>query len=1316
MNNAPIDRMKERVQPWRLGVWAFIALCFATAVAASLFSPMSWREYARYVTSTLGWELATALLTAGVAVVMALFVARLRHSSGIVAVSMFSSVVLHMLLVSIFGLVTLNHATVISGNEKKREIAFGLPSLSESLAGQELRAMFKETALSDERRFAEERKSRIDLLDAKSARIQPELKQNDLSVMAAEKMRIEKSFASKPKQAVKDTLAAIPDITPDVAQPDLGRLKPMKHNNNVASKVRPVTRDLKVEPDKEARLDLPVDPASAAREARIEDGRRDLQREKIEVADRRLSGQNIQEVLRATAIGDKPDRLDMKAVNEPVSGAGAKPETRQQPQRAFDVSHQAGTESATPAPKRLVREVADARPASGAGSLADSYSVRAERQPVVEDAVIRGARNGVDSLVQPVRVRDTMVSAGAGGSTVKSGERTLNARSSLRSDRASRSVAGAEIAAVVPRAHIDLGTGQGTPGPSFAVGSGVTDIARAERPGVREDLSAETSRGIAGRPVMAVGGTAALAKRWNQEPDGSATAGRSHERPVGIASSRAETGLASAADRPAVSSSSPAAVDLSRHGLYAAGTAVREAQDDISVARPQKGAPGSYQELAGSGGGTGLTSERRSMVKIGTAVSPVAGGAYAVSEASGSAGGSSRGGGADGRQFSSARRQTGLIVVETAQAQRPAFGEALASGSGVEPGGGGDTQPVGSGAELRTAKPVLKTEQVGSGAGIDRADLLNTRIIPGAAHAVQGPGGMSESGAGGTVGSRQPAGATEIRVGKAAGSPGEFSGSERGLVRVSAGTSGRYVEYADSLVGSSEAPASRLSAGGSAAVISSGVSLSKAPSVLVAGSEHVSIGLAAIEATDVRPAGRQGGGRETGQAGTSKTLTGRSEVLVSKAGGQLVSDAGSGPAGGGAGSVGLDSIGSSASLSRGPSRLVNEVTGKDGGTSGHGIAAGIPGGGPGSEAMRTVISSELSQVPASVTEKAIYKLRDPGKRKEFIAELGGSEKTEQGVEHALAWLGGTQSDDGRWDIDGFKTLSTCGGPGDQVNEDVALTGLCLLSYLGAGYTHVKGDHKETVRKAVNWLVVGQKEDGNLQRSGQMYGQAIATAALCECYSMTGDKRLIEPVQKAVDFILKSQNPGAGWRYQPRTDNDTSVTGWQVLALKSAMIAGIKFPPEHFEWVEKWLDCVRRGEGGGLYTYMPGHGATPTMTAEGWFCQLLMKEQTRTRGQAETIPYLMERLPAWTPKDGGINIYFWYYATLALHMSGAQEFQKWNQALTKALLAGQVKKGAGAGSWDPVDVLGERGGRIYSTATAALCLEVYYRYLPFYKQR
>ena len=367
------------------------------------------------------------------------------------------------------------------------------------------------------------------------------------------------------------------------------------------------------------------------------------------------------------------------------------------------------------------------------------------------------------------------------------------------------------------------------------------------------------------------------------------------------------------------------------------------------------------------------------------------------------------------------------------------------------------------------------------------------------------------------------------------------------------------------------------------------------------------------------------------------------------------------------------------------------------------------------DSIRSLVAAEIAAARELPSKKAIYQLRSPGKRKQYIEALGGSEDTESAVEEALDWLAASQSRDGRWDVDGFEGAEECGGRGNQADADVGITGFTLLAFLGAGYTHVDGKHQQTVKAAIDWISAGMKPNGDLRRGGQMYDQAMATTALCEAISLTGDNRLLPVAKRAVQFILDAQNPGAAWRYNPQEDNDTSVTGWQILALKSAELAGITIPQKHYHWTELWLDQVRSGEEGGLYLYRAGHAVTPVMTAEGWFCQLFMGEQAKTRGQQESTDYVMQHLPVWTLEvPGAINFYYWYYATLALHLSGSESFGIWNDALTTALLKGRITEGPAAGTWDPVSHIGVRGGRIYSTAVATLCLEVYYRFLPFYK--
>ena len=67
------------------------------------------------------------------------------------------------------------------------------------------------------------------------------------------------------------------------------------------------------------------------------------------------------------------------------------------------------------------------------------------------------------------------------------------------------------------------------------------------------------------------------------------------------------------------------------------------------------------------------------------------------------------------------------------------------------------------------------------------------------------------------------------------------------------------------------------------------------------------------------------------------------------------------------------------------------------------------------------------------------------------------------------------------------------------------------------------------------------------------------------------------------------------------------------------------------------------------------------------------------------------------------------ASLSLSQLGGEDWELWNQAMSERLLETQRTEGDAAGSWDPVTVWGAHGGRAYTTALGALCLEVYYRY-------
>jgi len=347
--------------------------------------------------------------------------------------------------------------------------------------------------------------------------------------------------------------------------------------------------------------------------------------------------------------------------------------------------------------------------------------------------------------------------------------------------------------------------------------------------------------------------------------------------------------------------------------------------------------------------------------------------------------------------------------------------------------------------------------------------------------------------------------------------------------------------------------------------------------------------------------------------------------------------------------------------------------------------------------------------------------RGQGHRAALAGVSGGTRASERAVAAALNWIARHQTAQGRWKLDFHAQCrsGTCSCPG-TFETDAAATGMALLPFLGAGQTHkAKGPYQQTISKAIYWLVAHQAADGDLSAGGQqqMYSHALAAIALCEAYGMTQDESVGRAAQRAVLFIENAQNEECGgWRYRPKQYGDTSVYGWQIMALKSAQLAGLSVSSSVLERAKKWLDIAAAGHYGGLYCYQPdGKGPTPTMTAVGMLCRQYMGLRAKDASMLEGKTYLLENPPSISLDH---NCYYWYYATMAMHNFGDADWDAWNRQMRKVLIESQEKEGCAAGSWDPSrptpDYYGRQGGRLMPPSFNALTLEVYYRYLPLFQ--
>ncbi len=383
-----------------------------------------------------------------------------------------------------------------------------------------------------------------------------------------------------------------------------------------------------------------------------------------------------------------------------------------------------------------------------------------------------------------------------------------------------------------------------------------------------------------------------------------------------------------------------------------------------------------------------------------------------------------------------------------------------------------------------------------------------------------------------------------------------------------------------------------------------------------------------------------------------------------------------------------------------------------------------------------------------------------GRRGQAVGR-GATPESEKAVNLALEWLANHQLPDGGWSFDHTVAASChaqCANPGEKPVARIAATALGVLPFLGAGQTHQVGQYQKTVRAGLAYLMARMQvrpEGGSLwEEEGRMYAHGLATIALCEAYAMrVNPKDVLRPrkiydgtesppspsdiaslrdkqeankqiaadnefnaalgraAQLALNYVSYAQDPGAGgWRYMPRQAGDTSVVGWQVMALKSGQMAELIVNPATLAAAEKYLESVKIGDYGDNYGYTDSTKGSEATQAIGLLCRMYLGWPREHAGLKKGV----EALDARGPSQG--NMYFNYYATQVMHHAGGDPWKRWNDRMRDFLVNRQSKAGHEAGSWYfGGDHGSSPGGRLYITALAAMTLEVYYRHMPLYRQ-
>ncbi len=317
------------------------------------------------------------------------------------------------------------------------------------------------------------------------------------------------------------------------------------------------------------------------------------------------------------------------------------------------------------------------------------------------------------------------------------------------------------------------------------------------------------------------------------------------------------------------------------------------------------------------------------------------------------------------------------------------------------------------------------------------------------------------------------------------------------------------------------------------------------------------------------------------------------------------------------------------------------------------------------------------------------------------------EQVEQAVENGLRFLMDTQNEDGSF-------------PG-RYGRAPGVVGLAGMSFLAAGYLPDHPVYGPTILRCLEFLLHCQRDNGYITaRQGSdkgMYSHAIATLFMSELSGMMApehQRRIDQALPKALAVIIRAQNVDkpeqhqGGWRYDPTSrDSDLSVSGWTLMALRSARINGARIPAENIERGVQYILGLqdREGDAKGGFRYMRDRrGRMAYMTVQTGLAVLCL--QLTGHHDSEEVAmgqrFMLER---YLNLAGDNNeLYGLYYYAQASFQSGGELWERFAAWMYQRYLPRQRDNG----SWPQ-----EQNTPAYSTSMVLLSLTVPYRQLPIY---